>query len=68
MSWRTAWRNGVGGYVSRLTPEDTFDGDYGRLLERAQNSGKRLASPRGLDPFTVVGSATSSRAVAHDQT
>jgi hypothetical protein len=31
-----------------LGPEDTFDGDYGRLLERAQNSGKRVASPRGL--------------------
>ncbi len=29
--------NGIG-------PEDTFDGDYGRLLERAQNSGKGLAS------------------------
>ena len=38
-----------------LTPEDTFDGDYGRLLERAYD-GKGLASPRGNHPFTVAGS------------
>ena len=29
-----------------LGPDDTFDSDYGRLLERAQ-SGKRVASPTG---------------------
>lgn len=30
------------------TPEDTFDGDYGRLLERAyEKSVKVLASPTG---------------------
>ncbi len=38
-----------------IGPEDTFDGDYGRLLERAQNSGKRVASPRGILPFTMRG-------------
>ena len=37
-----------------LTPEDTFDGDYGRLLERAYD-GKGLASPRGILPFTMRG-------------
>ena len=31
-----------------LTPEDTFDGDYGRLLERAYD-GKGLASPTGRE-------------------
>ena len=30
--------------------EDTFDGDYGRLLAAAQNSGKWLASPTGFEP------------------
>ena len=30
--------------TEHIGPEDTFDGDYGRLLERAQNSGKGLAS------------------------
>ena len=35
-----------------LGPEDTFDGDYGRLLERAQNSGKRVASPTGFEPVS----------------
>ena len=34
--------------IEHIGPEDTFDGDYGRLLERAQNSGKRGASPRGI--------------------
>ena len=33
--------------LENIGPEDTFDGDYGRLLERAQNSGKRVASPTG---------------------
>ena len=33
------------------TPEDTNDGDYGRLLERAyENSVKVLASPTGFEP------------------
>jgi len=41
------------------TPEDTFDGDYGRLLERAyEKSVKVLASPKGIEYFyTLVGSA-----------
>ena len=34
-----------------LTPEDTFDGDYGRLLERAYD-GKGLASPTGFEPVS----------------
>ena len=33
------------------TPEDTNDGDYGLLLERAyEKSVKVLASPRGFEP------------------
>ena len=33
------------------TPEDTFDGDYGRLLARAyEKSVKVLASPTGFEP------------------
>ena len=31
-----------------IGPEDTFDGDYGRLLDRAY--GKGVTSPRGLEP------------------
>ena len=34
-----------------IGPEDTFDGDYGRLLERAyRKSVKVLASPTGFEP------------------
>ena len=36
------------------TPEDTFDGDYGRLLDRAyEKSVKVLASPRGTDTLQI---------------
>jgi hypothetical protein len=31
-----------------IGPEDTFDGDYGRLLERIHGEG--LASPTGFEP------------------
>ena len=41
--------------IEHIGPEDTFDGDYGRLLEAAQNRGKGLASPRGILPFTMRG-------------
>lgn len=35
----------------QIGPEDTFDGDYGRLLDRANpSSGKRVASPTGFEP------------------
>ena len=30
--------------TEHIGPEDTFDADYGRLLEAVQNRGKRLAS------------------------
>ena len=33
--------------TEHIGPEDTFDADYGRLLEAVQNRGKGLASPRG---------------------
>ena len=33
-----------------IGPEDTFDGDYGRLLERASKRVKVLASPAGFEP------------------
>ena len=42
--------------IEHIGPEDTFDGDYGRLLEAAQNRGKGLASPREIFPFTMRGS------------
>ena len=32
--------------TEHIGPEDTFDADYGRLLEAVQNRGKRLASQR----------------------
>ena len=35
--------------AEHIGPEDTFEGDYGRLLERAY--GKRDSSPRGMTPF-----------------
>ena len=35
--------------TQHIGPEDTFDADYGRLLEAVQNRGKGLASPRGTD-------------------
>jgi site-specific DNA recombinase len=42
--------------AEHLGPEDTFDGDYGRLLERATapfiKFGKGVASPAGITPFT----------------
>ena len=34
--------------TEHIGPEDTFDADYGRLLEAVQNRGKGLASPRGV--------------------
>ena len=34
--------------TEHIGPEDTFDADYGRLLEAVQNSEKGLASPRGI--------------------
>ena len=33
--------------TEHIGPEDTFDADYGRLLEAVQNRGKDLTSPRG---------------------
>lgn len=37
--------------LENTSPDDTFDGDYGRLLERAyEKSVKVLASPAGIEP------------------
>jgi site-specific DNA recombinase len=36
--------------AEHIGPEDTFDGDYGRLLAGAQNFGKVMASPAGFEP------------------
>ena len=41
--------------TEHIGPEDTFDADYGRLLEAVQNRGKGVASPRGILPFTMRG-------------
>lgn len=35
--------------AEHIGPEDTFDGDYGRLLESV--GGKWLASPQGFEPW-----------------
>ena len=43
-----------------LGPEDTFDGDYGRLLEQVQD-GKWLASPRGTNILYQVDLAGAAR-------
>ena len=42
--------------TEHIGPEDTFDADYGRLLEAVQNRRKGFASPRGILPFTMRGS------------
>ena len=49
--WVVPWLGDTRG-TEDIGPEDTFDGDYGRLLERAQNSGKRVASPTGFEPVS----------------
>ena len=36
------------GGTKHIGPEDTFDADYGRLLEAVLNRGKELAYPREL--------------------
>ena len=36
------------GIVARVFPEDTFDADYGQVLERFYCKG--LASPAGVEP------------------
>ena len=45
--------------TEHIGPEDTFEGDYGRLLEqsyaRLEGNRKGVASPRGLHPYTVAG-------------
>ena len=33
-----------------ITPEDTFDAEYGRLLDRASEGVKGVASPTGFEP------------------
>jgi hypothetical protein len=43
------WDGDVRG-LEHLTPEDTFDGDYGRLLERAEKRVLGMASPTGFEP------------------
>ena len=35
-----------------IGPEDTFDGDYGRLLAAAEERGKGVASPTGFEPVS----------------
>ena len=49
---RPAWiKDGDRRGTEHLTPEDTFDGDYGRLLERAEG----MASPRGVTRTYIEG-------------
>jgi hypothetical protein len=36
--------------LEHLTPEDTFDADYGRLLEKAEKRVLGVASPTGFEP------------------
>ena len=39
--------------TKHITAEDTFEGDYGRIIESAQRaleSGKSMASPAGVEP------------------
>ncbi len=38
--------------TEHIGPEDTFDGDYGRLLAAVQDRGKGLASPTGFEPVS----------------
>jgi len=47
--------------IEHIGPEDTFDGDYGRLLEAAQNRGKGLASPTGTNILYHVALAGDAR-------
>ena len=47
---------------SEIGPDDTLDGDYGRLLERATEIYvKRVTSPRGIFTWTRAVSAGGSR-------
>jgi hypothetical protein len=47
---RPAWiPTGVVSGTEHIGPSDTFDSDYGRLLEQVQNGGKGLASPPSGD-------------------
>ena len=48
--------------TEHIGPEDTFDADYGRLLEAVQNHGKEVASLRGVLPFTMWGAVTPTAA------
>ena len=41
----------LGAGVEDLTAEDTLDGDYGRLLDRAYEKCEVLASPTGPEAF-----------------
>ena len=48
-AWVKAYTGKTG--CEDIDPEDTFDGDYGRLLDRAyEKSVKVLASPTGFEP------------------
>ena len=49
---RPAWMPTEVDSSEGITPEDTFDADYGRLLERATQRicGKGVASPTGFEP------------------
>ena len=50
---RPSWmKDGDRRGTEHIGPEDTFDGDYGRLLERVQNNGKWVASPTGFEPVS----------------
>lgn len=53
---RPAFIKGGNRGAEHIGPEDTFDGDYGRLLERATGPladfGKRVASPTGFEPVS----------------
>ena len=42
--------------TEHIRPEDKMDVDYGELLEKAENSVKRMASPKRVNPFNLVGS------------
>jgi hypothetical protein len=48
--------------TEHIGSEDTFDGDYGRLLDRAAKHGKVVASPAGTSDLWRVPFEMSDRA------
>ena len=52
--------------AEHIGPDDTFDGDYGRLLERARTAGKGWRPQRDVDALGQYGGLGLGSSVRHD--